>query len=95
MRTLRANFSIFMSSLSDLNDQPIVSEDHAGWERGVRGAVVEVVADVSEEGAPGPHIADHLEGLLDREVGGVWAVAKGVEDEERDAVDGLPRRRGD
>ena len=59
----------------------------SGVEFGGEGAVVEVVAEVGEVGSAGAEVSDDFEALVEREMGGVGAVAQRVEDEDADAAD--------
>ena len=58
-----------------------------GWEHGVGGGVVEVVAHVGEEGSFGLELLDELEGVLDVGVGGVVGVAESVEYEDVEVLE--------
>ena len=53
-----------------------------GGRAGFGGVVVEVVADVGEEGAPGLELLDEGDGVFEVGVAGVGLAAEGVEDED-------------
>ena len=53
-----------------------------GWEDGVGGGVVEVVAHVGEEGAAGFEFFDEVDGSVEVGVAGVGLAAERVEDED-------------
>ena len=57
--------------------------------------MVNVVGEVGEEGLPRLQLVDDFEGLVDAEVGGVVAVAQGVEDQEVEVLEKRPGFGGD
>ncbi len=62
--------------------EAVVGEADVGRERGFGGFVVEIVADVGEEGASGLELLDKGDGAIEVRVTGVRGAAERVEDED-------------
>ena len=65
----------------------VVGETDVGRQRGLGGGVVEVVADVGEEGAARLEALDEGDGAIEVGVAGVGLAAEGVEDEDVEVLE--------